>query len=743
MKMNFKSNSITNQRQVLTALVLTGILSISSGMSLIKSATAAPVDSTVETSNVITQNTRLRDLPRSVANAVTRDLSRRQGISPSNIEIVEYTPETWNNGCLQLPKPGELCTQALVPGWRVVASDGRKNWVYHTNRTGRLLRVNSGTTPNNNNAQKLPERVREAVLNAASRRLKVSVTKLTIIQAQKRDWRDGCLEITDNDSVCSQAIVPGWRVVVGTKEQALVYHTNERGSVVRINLSASEINNKNLPQKVSQVVLKAASQYTNLAISELQVVDAQEVSVNGSSCLGLPKPGEPCTRDIGRAWKVTVEARKQRLVYHAKTDASEVRLNLSASNVTSNIKLPQAVADAALKRTSEISGIPVKYLSIAGFKSGEWEDRSNCAVNDPRCGVVGPLKFSWKVGVLSEKDLWVYFSNGDGGRLQLSAEGLPKGVAAAVREQASEYLSLPKQALDIVAYKRRQILDECLALSSPTDCDRKDLSRWFVTITGNGKRLIYETNNNGSQIKLASGDIKGNTQNNTANLPQDIAQRILAQASQQSGQPVSRLQIVEAQRKQWSDRCLGIRKPGVACAQIVVPGWQVTVSDGQQRWVYRVGEATAISFDKDASDIAVRGTVKTVPIPISELPPRLGNDVVFRQISSGGIAGLTYQTVLLNDGRLIRVRIGDANDSDRRVYQISAPKMQEFQKVLEQGKDFNNIAYPTSTGAADYVVYTLTSASGTVQYSDISQKNLPNSLKTVVKTWNEISSAIR
>lgn len=737
--MDFKINSITNQRQVLAAFVLTGILSVTSGMTLLKSATATPVNSTVETtSNVITQNTRSGELPRSVANAVIRDLSRRQGILPSNIDIVEYAPQTWNNGCLELPKSGELCTQALVPGFRVVASDGSQNVVYHTNRTGRLLRVNSRTTANSNNAQKLPEKVREAVLNAASRRLNVSVTQLTIIQAQKRDWKNGCLEIADNDTVCSQAIVPGWRVVVGTKGQALVYHTNVRGSVVRINLAASGTNNKKLPQKVSQVVLKAASKYTNLPTSELRVVDAEEVNVNGSSCLGLPKPGEGCTRDIGRAWKVTVEAGKQRLVYHAKTDASEVRLNLAASN----IKLPKAVADAALKRTAEISGIPVKYLSIAGFKSGEWLDVSDCPVNVPGCGVVGPLKFSWKVEVASEKDLWVYFSNDNGGRLQLSDEGLPKAVANAVRSQASEYLSLPKQALEIVSYKRRQILDECLKLSSPNACDSKDLSRWEVTVTGNGKRLIYETDSKGSQIKLAGGDVKDDTKNNTANLPKDIAERILAQASRQSGKPVSRLQIVEAQRKQWPDACLGIRKPGVSCAQIVVPGWQVTVSDGQQRLVYRVGEATAIRFDEEKSEIADNGSIKAVPIPSSELPPRLGSDVVFRQISSGGFAGLTYETVLLNDGRLISIRRGDTNDSDRRVYRISQQQMQEFQQVLEQREEeFNNIAYPTSTGAADYIVYTLTSPSGTVQYSDISQKNLPNSLKLVVRTWNELNNA--
>jgi hypothetical protein len=739
MKMNFKFNSTTNQRQILTALVLTGILSVTSGMSLLKSATAAPVDSTVETSDVIAQNTRSRTLPRSVTNAVTRDLSRRQGISPSSIRIVEYTSKTWNNGCLDLPKSGELCTQALVPGWRVVANDGSQNWVYHTNRTGRILRLNSRPNPINNNGKKLPDQVREAVLKAASRRLRVSVRQLTIIQAQKRDWRDGCLEIADNDSLCTQAIVPGWRVLVGAKEQTLVYHTNDRGSVVLINLAASETNNKNLPRKVSQVVLKAASEYSKLPTSELRVVDAEEVSINGSSCLGLPQPGEPCTRDIGRAWKVTVEAGKQSLVYHAKTDASQVRLNLAASNITSNIKLPQAVADAALKRTSEISGIPVKDLSIAGFKSGEWEDRSNCGP-DPRCGVVGPLKFSWKVTVASKQDLWTYFSRSDGGGLKLSDEGLPKGVANAVRSQASEYLNLSKQALDIVSYRSKQVMDECQTSSFPNACDGRELTFWEVTVVGNGKQLTYETNRNGSQIKLADSG----TQSETANLPKNISEQILAQASQQSGKPVSRLQIVEAQRKQWPDACLGISKPGVACAQIVVPGWQVTVSDGQQRWVYRVGEATAISFDKEATDIAVRNNVKTIPIPVSELPPRLGSDVVFRQISSGGFAGLTYETVLLNDGRLIRVKMGDANDSDRRVYQISAQQMRQFQQVLEQrARDFNNIAYPTSTGAADYVVYTLTSPSGTVQFSDISQKNLPNSLKTVVRNWNEISSAIR
>ena len=78
-----------------------------------------------------------------VANAVITEVSKQTGISPNNLKITQYSRQTWSNGCLGLSKPGEICTQALVEGWRVVVSGNKRTWVYRSNRNGQILRLES------------------------------------------------------------------------------------------------------------------------------------------------------------------------------------------------------------------------------------------------------------------------------------------------------------------------------------------------------------------------------------------------------------------------------------------------------------------------------------------------------------------------------------------------------------------------------------------------------------------------
>ncbi|MEH2312780.1 MAG: hypothetical protein V7K35_15590 [Nostoc sp.] len=376
MKFMLKDYFDPNKMRIFTALILTGILSIASSLTLIKDATGATAKFSLETSNeVLKDNIKPNRLPRLVANAVLQDLGRRQGISTRQVQIIDYNQQTWRNGCLELPQPDELCTQASVPGWRLVVSNDKQNWIYHTNSNGRSLRLASTNT----SSDKLPASVKNAVLQAASKRLQQPISQLTIIEAQQQTWRDGCLELPNADEFCTQALLPGWRVVVGQGEQTLVYHTNQTGSAIRLNQKASS------------------------------------------------------------------------------------------------------------------------------------------------------------------------------------------------------------------------------------------------------------------------------------------------------------------------------------------------------------------------------NTLAPVQIPVSELPPPLAQYVVFRQISSGGFAGRTYETVLLKDGRLIRVRIGDANDSERSVRRVSVQQVQQFQRFLELSKfsKFRNLSYPAPSGAADYITYTITSQQGTIQYNDISLNNLPKSLQTIVKAWNQLAASAK
>ncbi|WP_339394170.1 hypothetical protein [Nostoc sp. UHCC 0870] len=220
-------------------------------------------------------------------------------------------------------------------------------------------------------------------------------------------------------------------------------------------------------------------------------------------------------------------------------------------------------------------------------------------------------------------------------------------------------------------------------------------------------------------------------------LPRAVANAVLQDIKRREGIATKKLKITDSIRKTWGNGCLELPRPDEFCTQALVPGWRVVVTSGQQRWIYHTNETGSVVRRKENNS----STLRPVPIPANELPPPLDRNVVFRQISSGGFIGRTYETVLLNDGRLIRVRIGDANDSERSVRRVTSAQVRQFQRVINRAQgEFQNLSYPASRGAADYITYTLTSRKGTVQYNDISQNNLPKGLQTAVKAWKQLVS---
>jgi len=90
---------------------------------------------------LVNQPTSATALPPSLSNKVRQDLSKRTGLPPGRLRVVESSRKSWPNGCLGIEKPDEFCTMAMVEGWRVVVSDGKRRWVYRTDMQGRALRM--------------------------------------------------------------------------------------------------------------------------------------------------------------------------------------------------------------------------------------------------------------------------------------------------------------------------------------------------------------------------------------------------------------------------------------------------------------------------------------------------------------------------------------------------------------------------------------------------------------------------
>lgn len=94
-------------------------------------------------------NTGSDRIPVKLVDGIRQDLSRRTGIAAYKFKLIEANQQTWTDGCLGLAKPDEICTQALVEGWRVILSYGSQTWVYRSDKQGRNIRLESQNPKSN------------------------------------------------------------------------------------------------------------------------------------------------------------------------------------------------------------------------------------------------------------------------------------------------------------------------------------------------------------------------------------------------------------------------------------------------------------------------------------------------------------------------------------------------------------------------------------------------------------------
>jgi len=131
-------------QKLLTGLLLSIFLCFSTSFTSSSALAAAP-SQIAENADASHQSDRL---PPKIAKAVIADLTKQQNIPPAKLKVTKYSRESWPDGCLGLPQPEEICSQAIVEGWRVVVSDGSQKWIYRTDNSGRNVRLEAPKVSN-------------------------------------------------------------------------------------------------------------------------------------------------------------------------------------------------------------------------------------------------------------------------------------------------------------------------------------------------------------------------------------------------------------------------------------------------------------------------------------------------------------------------------------------------------------------------------------------------------------------
>lgn len=188
----------------------------------------------------------IEPFPRQVANPIRRDLAQRLNLPQQRLSIASSTIETWEDDCLGLNAPGELCIQLPVEGWRVEVTNGHQSWFYRADRRGQNIRLESEI-----GAVSLPPQVGDRILTVSAEQLGIPANQLSIAQSQQ--YWDDCPALA---IACSN--LPGWRVIIIGNEvsnprvsssgvsslapapNCWVYHANGNGSEIYLDEVVSQ-----------------------------------------------------------------------------------------------------------------------------------------------------------------------------------------------------------------------------------------------------------------------------------------------------------------------------------------------------------------------------------------------------------------------------------------------------------------------------------------------------------------------
>jgi hypothetical protein len=72
-----------------------------------------------------------------------------------------------------------------------------------------------------------------AAISALSSNLGLPADKITLVSTEAIDWPDGCLGVPEEGLVCTQAITPGFRIILDADGREVEYHTDEDGTNIR------------------------------------------------------------------------------------------------------------------------------------------------------------------------------------------------------------------------------------------------------------------------------------------------------------------------------------------------------------------------------------------------------------------------------------------------------------------------------------------------------------------------------
>ncbi len=152
-------------------------------------------------------------------------LSGKLGLPLEKISLVSTESVTWPNGCLGIVRMGMMCTQAQVPGFRIVLEANGQKYEFHTNLDGSIIQLAGGA--------QISSDIEQTVIKQLATNLGLKESDISIVSSADVEFVDACLGVAMPEVMCAQVVTPGHIIVLEANGVQYEYHLSADGSRIQ------------------------------------------------------------------------------------------------------------------------------------------------------------------------------------------------------------------------------------------------------------------------------------------------------------------------------------------------------------------------------------------------------------------------------------------------------------------------------------------------------------------------------
>ena len=161
----------------------------------------------------------------SAQQAAITALSKTLNLPPGQITLISTEAVEWPDGCLGVQRIDVMCTQAVVPGFKIMLEANGRTYEVHTNENGSSVVV----VPDVVNADALEE----MVIKQLAMNLGLKEDAISVVSSSDVEFSDSCLGVAMQDVMCAQVVTPGKIIVLESEGVQYEYHVSADGSLVQ------------------------------------------------------------------------------------------------------------------------------------------------------------------------------------------------------------------------------------------------------------------------------------------------------------------------------------------------------------------------------------------------------------------------------------------------------------------------------------------------------------------------------